>query len=366
VTFFGTVENLYVFFSASTVRWEKMRERLEITLKRECQTRWSARHDAVKAMQEQFDGLLQLLEDLYEDGSQTNDTQNDAYSLLQNVMNFNFITLLNFWHTVLSKIDRVQKRLQDPSMNFHDAALDLEGLQQQLSSIREDVCITAVTAAKDLCEKLGIRVEGRIRRRKQMPGENARDAGLSAVEEITRIMKSVIDRLIQEITTRFGRLKTLDEKFGFLFDINKLFASDTSDDIRQHCATLADFYETDIDGTELFAEISDCNMLLKSRPDAAPRSPLALLLFIISYGNDIFPNLRIALQIMLTICVSVASCERSFSKLNLILTYSRASMGQERLSDLALLSIEKELVETINFDDVIDNFASAKSRKVVL
>jgi hypothetical protein len=121
-----------------------------------------------------------------------------------------------------------------------------------------------------------------------------------------------------------------------------------------------------IDGTELFAEISDCNMLLKSRPDAAPRSPLALLLFIISYGNDIFPNLRIALQIMLTICVSVASCERSFSKLNLILTYSRASMGQERLSDLALLSIEKELVETINFDDVIDNFASAKSRKVVL
>jgi hypothetical protein len=162
-------------------------------------------------------------------------------------------------------------------MNFHDAALDLEGLQQQLSSIREDVCITAVTAAKDLCEKLGIRVEGRIRRRKQMPGENARDAGLSAVEEITRIMKSVIDRLIQEITTRFGRLKTLDEKFGFLFDINKLFASDTSDDIRQHCATLADFYETDIDGTELFAEISDCNMLLKSRPDAAPRSPLALL-----------------------------------------------------------------------------------------
>jgi hypothetical protein len=251
-------------------------------------------------------------------------------------------------------------------MNFHDAALDLEGLQQQLSSIREDVCITAVTAAKDLCEKLGIRVEGRIRRRKQMPGENARDAGLSAVEEITRIMKSVIDRLIQEITTRFGRLKTLDEKFGFLFDINKLFASDTSDDIRQHCATLADFYETDIDGTELFAEISDCNMLLKSRPDAAPRSPLSLLLFIISYGNDIFPNLRIASQIMLTICVSVASCERSFSKLNLILTYSRASVGQERLSDLALLSIEKELVETINFDDVIDNFASAKSRKVVL
>jgi DNA repair exonuclease SbcCD ATPase subunit len=185
-----------------------MRERLGITSKRECQTRWSARQDAVKALQEQLDGLLQLLEDLYEDGTQTSDTQNDAYSLLQNVMNFNFITLLNFWHTVLSKIDRIKKRLQDPSINFHDAARDLEEVQQQLNSIREDVCIIAVNAAKDLCEKLGISIEGRIRRRKQMPGENARDAGLSAVEEITHIMKSVIDRLIQEMTTRFGRLKT--------------------------------------------------------------------------------------------------------------------------------------------------------------
>ncbi|KAI8797005.1 Zinc finger MYM-type protein 1 [Biomphalaria glabrata] len=122
------------------------------------------------------------------------------------------------------------------------------------------------------------------------------------------------------MTTRFGRLKTLDEKFGFLFNISKLFANDTSNDIQQHCATLADFYKTDIDGTELFVEISDC----------------------------------------------IASSERSFSKLKIILTYLRASMGQERLSDLALLSIEKELVETINFDDVIDNFASARSRKVVL
>ncbi|KAI8789965.1 Zinc finger MYM-type protein 1 [Biomphalaria glabrata] len=214
------------------------------------------------------------VENLYEDGTQTSETQNDAYSLLQNVMNFNFITLLDFWHAVLSKIDRIQKRLQDPSMNFHDAALDLEGLQQRLSSIREDVCITAVNAAKVLCEKLGIRIEGRIKRRKQMPGENAGDAGLAAVEEITRIMKSVIDRLIQEMTTRFGRLKTLDEKFGSLFNISKLFANDTSNDIQQHCVTLADFYKIDIDGTELFVEISDCSMLLKTRPDATPSSPL--------------------------------------------------------------------------------------------
>ena len=58
-------------------------------------------------------------------------------------------------------------------------------------------------------------------------------------------------------------------------------------------------------------------------------------------GEGTFPNLRISLQILLTIAVSIATFERSFSKLKLILTYLRASMGQDSLSDLALLSIWK-------------------------
>jgi len=79
-----------------------------------------------------------------------------------------------------------------------------------------------------------------------------------------------------------------------------------------------------------------------------------LLTFIISYGDDVFPNLRIALQILLTVSVSIASCERSFSKLKLILTYLRASISQSRLNSLALLSTEKDTVNFIDFIDIID------------
>lgn len=39
-------------------------------------------------------------------------------------------------------------------------------------------------------------------------------------------------------------------------------------------------------------------------------------------------------------------------------------MGQARLSDFAILSIESEFVKSIDFDDVIDKFASLKVRKV--
>ena len=44
----------------------------------------------------------------------------------------------------------------------------------------------------------------------------------------------------------------------------------------------------------------------------------------------------------LTTGISVASCERSFSKLKLIKNYLRSTMSDARLTNLAILSIERE------------------------
>ena len=135
---------------------------------------------------------------------------------------------------------------------------------------------------------------------------------------------------------------------------------------KEKCEILANFYDTDINGDGLFPDINDCVMLLKTRDDVKIVDPADLLLFIISYGEDVFPNLRVPLQILLTIAVSIASCKRSFSKLKLILSYLSVSMGQDRLNDFALFSIERKIFEEIDFSDVIDEFVSRKARKVAL
>jgi len=54
--------------------------------------------------------------------------------------------------------------------------------------------------------------------------------------------------------------------------------------------------------------------------------------------KEAFPTLLKVLQIALTICVSCASCERSFSALKCIKTYLRSTMQEERLVNLAVLS----------------------------
>nr|CAH7713144.1 unnamed protein product [Callosobruchus chinensis] len=72
------------------------------------------------------------------------------------------------------------------------------------------------------------------------------------------------------------------------------------------------------------------------------------------------------MKIFLTMPVTVASCERSFSKLKLIKTYLRSTMGQERLSGLAILSIEGDIARLLSYENVIKNFAMRKARKINL
>ena len=80
---------------------------------------------------------------------------------------------------------------------------------------------------------------------------------------------------------------------------------------------------------------------------------------------DCYPNVFIAYRILLTIPVTVASAERSFSKLKLLKNYLRSTMSQERLNGLAILSIEKYILRKIDFDTIINDFASKNAKRYI-
>ena len=64
VTFFGTVERLFTFFSCFTHRWSVLKDFANITLKGDCDTRWSSKAVAVKAISTQLDEVIAPLEKL--------------------------------------------------------------------------------------------------------------------------------------------------------------------------------------------------------------------------------------------------------------------------------------------------------------
>ena len=78
----------------------------------------------------------------------------------------------------------------------------------------------------------------------------------------------------------------------------------------------------------------------------------------LSQIKEAFPALTKLLQIALTIAVSTAQCERSFSALKRIKTYLRSTMSEQRLVDLAVLSIERDLSRKLSMDTIVDHFAA--------
>ena len=84
-----------------------------------------------------------------------------------------------------------------------------------------------------------------------------------------------------------------------------------------------------------------------------------------------YKNLFQTVQVALTIAVTSAECKRSFSCLKRIKTRLRTTMGEERLPDLALLSIESNAVSKYlppdSYNDIIDDFASLdNNRRIAL
>ena len=98
-------------------------------------------------------------------------------------------------------------------------------------------------------------------------------------------------------------------------------------------------------------------MLLRARGNAVSPSPKHALECLMQFGRDVFPILCIAHRLLLTIGFLIASCERSFSKLKLIKTSIRSSMLQERLTSLALISIEREFFSADVKNEVVQIFS---------
>ena len=74
--------------------------------------------------------------------------------------------------------------------------------------------------------------------------------------------------------------------------------------------------------------------------------------------DEVYPNVFIALQIMLTCPNTVATTERSLSKLKLIKTFNRSHMTNSRLSSLAMLSIETSCVRSLDLEGVMQQWIS--------
>jgi hypothetical protein len=117
--------------------------------------------------------------------------------------------------------------------------------------------------------------------------------------------------------------------------------------------------KSDIDANELFMELKFVREFIPKEK----MGPIEIMQFLKEHGC--FPNATIAYRVLLTIPVTVASAERSFSKLKLLKTYLRSTMTQG-LNDLAIIALETEILEKFDYEHIIEDFISKNTKRLML
>ncbi|GBO00091.1 hypothetical protein AVEN_263803-1 [Araneus ventricosus] len=113
---------------------------------------------------------------MVEDVDETPETRSDERNVYNRMLIYDFLTLLGFRKNIINRIDRIQKRLQDPSMNCNSAALDLKALKDYFNNDRECIVNEALKIGEVLCEEWNVQFEKRPRKKENAhAGEEAAD-----------------------------------------------------------------------------------------------------------------------------------------------------------------------------------------------
>jgi hypothetical protein len=171
----------------------------------------------------------------------------------------------------------------------------------------------------------------------------------------------ILDKSMNSLDERFEQLRNHNDIFNFLYNIN---GEMNSKDLLKNCQdfqlSLTDGNNRDVDGLQLHQELTVLSFLIPAK-----NSPENVLNFFCKNRlMENFPNTVVALRILLTLPITFASGEKSFSKLKLIKNYLRSSMSQDRLVGLAMIPIEYDMLTKIECESIIKDFAETKARKV--
>lgn len=228
----------------------------------------------------------------------------------------------------------------------------LENCIKFLENYRKDGFKQAMIGARELADELQIepifKPLKRVRRVKRHFDENTQDEPIEPRKKLeVEFYNPLLDKAISSIKERFEQLNSYSKSWNFLFCLDKL---PNRTELLKSCTELQNKLtvenSADINGTLLCDELISIRAFLNDKLDKEKITPLVLNFIKKHTLQGLYPNVWIALRILLTIPVTVASGERSFSKLKLIKTYLRSTMLQDRLTSLGTISIENEILKS--------------------
>ena len=359
ISFFGTLTGIYNFFSSSTYRWDILHQYIGkkgIVVKRLSDTRWSARHDATKAFQNGYFEIQNALDALSDDSEhQQPDGMHLAKVYSEGMDHLETVLLTDLWNTVLERFNKTNKSVQAEEIELGTVVTLLEALSTFLISLRSKfdeferraIDVAHVKIYKDVNQR---------KRRQTAQHQDINSTTLHGRDKFrVETFFRIIDTLITECKERTAAYLIVNLRFRFLTEFHDMSVAA----VEEESKAFVSIYGSDIDDSFPNEMMHFIEFIGKEKNNAQQMLSTILKTNVISS----FPNVTTALRIYLSLMCTNCSGERSFSRLALLKNKLRTTMSEDRLNYLAIMSIESDITKQLDYSDVINEFANAKSRK---
>lgn len=334
-------------------------------LQRLSDTRWACQIAACRAAMKSFPAILVCLAEVIATNSRR---ATEARGLLEQ-MNFSFLFHLSLFTKVLSRLKVLSDLLQSRDCNLSQACIMARTVIDEFSEMRnsQSAFDTVWAQTCSISEENGV-PQREKQRTKRLPlhleqfvlseGRPVEEESPDSKETFrVKVFLPVLDHLIAELTRRFT------ENNDVLCGVSALHPQSENFMDISLLKPFAEHYACDIDSVEV-----ECKLVIKllQRIEAERKCKIETLMQLVTVLGEYklaFHELHKLGVIAVTIPASSSSCERTFSCLRRLKTYLRSRMTNNRLSDLAVLAVERSLSNKIDLQRVVDMFDAAHSNR---
>ena len=339
---FDLLQTIYSWLGASTHHWQVHRKFLDKlpVAKALSDTRWSARYDAVRAINKGYRENILALEELASDNAQPHESRIEAEGFLTKLKRLETAILLELWDSILDRFQKTNLSLQKSGLSLNKAMHLLEALETFVRSLRYDFEIYEEKGRNKSEVKEYRGTSQRIQVKRRFFVENdAEDTILTPRDKFkVEVYLVIIDQLTAQLEKRLKSYRDIENKFGFLSTLTAL----SSDEIHQAASLLMLEYPDLEEGFPLemvhfaaFFTVRSTTVAthgsLADFDEHNVRNSDGMKMFRFLRDNqcvETFPSVHVTLRKYLCMMASNCTGERSFSRLKRTKDHLRSTMGQ--------------------------------------
>ena len=334
-----------------------------------CPTRWTCRTESLASVLHNYNVILETLEEIRNNGGNSEGAKT-APGLIVLMEKFSTVFGLKMCFILFSVTEEMASKLQSKQIHAGTVRTIRDGLLRYLNDLRTDEHFNKLfNDAKLMCETLDIEMPTLPRRRKTAKKINDYLRTTADTDHVwdspeqyyKQQFYQVIDIMIVQIKERFNQ-----ETLNYLISIEDLVISaamgeeiDISDDLTKKL-------DGDLNVSKLESELKLLPSFVKEvDPLLKKETSINTIMDIMKKGKltNVFSELHTLFKLYLTVPLSNATAERSFSALHRIKSYLRSRLTQEHLNHFVVLHAHKYLTDVIDLTYIAKCFVGTNERR---